>query len=407
MTAAPLPVPSLRAVTRAADPPTHLLDVLGPEGVAWVHDAVGFVTSGVVARVDPALAAAWLADIEHDDRVGRPGTGPLAVGALPFDPQRPGELIVPRRIVGCDADGRGWVTELGPVGVVAPSVPAEPPNAFTVLEHMSRAEWRTAVLAALDAISRGELEKIVLARRVDVEANRPFDVGTVLRSLLAEQPSCYVYAVDGIVGASPELLVRREGRRIESRPMAGTAVAVDDAALHELRASAKDAREHRPVVDAIVEALEPMCDRLLVGAEPDIARFASVAHLVTPVRGTLRDDAPDAFAIARALHPTPAVGGTPRAAALAAIQRLEPCGRDRYAGPVGWVDARGDGEWVVALRGAAIDGSRAALHAGAGIVAGSDPDGEWRETEAKLEPMMRALIPRQSGVERRVNAARR
>jgi menaquinone-specific isochorismate synthase len=272
---------------------------------------------------------------------------------------------------------------------------------------MTRDEWATAVLAALDEIARGELEKVVLARRVDVEADRPFDSRDVLARLRADQPECYLYAVDGMVGASPELLVRRGGTRVESRPMAGTAIGLDDASLHDLRTSAKDAREHRPVVAAIVEALSPWCERLLVASEPEIARFASVAHLVTPLRGTLRTPAPDAVTIALALHPTPAVGGMPREVALAAIHRLEPCDRDRYAGPVGWVDARGDGEWVVALRGAAIDGPRATLHAGAGIVAGSVPDDEWRETEAKLEPMLRALMMDLDQGRERADAGRR
>jgi menaquinone-specific isochorismate synthase len=310
--------------------------------------------------------------------------------------------VVPRRIVGRDAEGRGWVTEIGPRTAEGPPGRATgrrparerdaSPTELAVRERMTRAEWHDAVDAALDAIARGDLEKVVLARRVDVEADRPFDARAVLGRLQVDQPGCFVYAVDGMLGASPELLVRRVGVAVESRPMAGTSVTLDDAALEELARSSKDAREHRPVVNAIVDALTPWCERLLVAAEPEVARFASVAHLATPIRGTLREPAPDAAAIAIALHPTPAVGGTPTDAALAMIRSLEPCGRDRYAGPVGWVDAHGDGEWVVALRGAAIDGTRAVLHAGAGIVAGSVPDDEWRETEAKLEPMMRALV---------------
>jgi isochorismate synthase EntC len=194
-----------------------------------------------------------------------------------------------------------------------------------------------------------------------------------------------------MVGASPELLVARYGDRVVSRPMAGTAVP-GDGALERLAASPKDAREHRLVVDAILEVLGPRCLEVEAAAEPEVDEFADVAHLATPIHGTLRTPAPDALTLARALHPTPAVAGTPTDAALAAIARLEPHGRGRYAGPVGWVDARGDGEWAVALRCASLDGARAVLHAGAGIVAGSDPDLEWTETEAKLDPMLRALV---------------
>jgi menaquinone-specific isochorismate synthase len=391
MSAATLPLAPVRAVTRGVDPPADLLDALGPDGVAWLHDGVGFVTSGIVTRLDPSDAASWLAAVEHDDHVGRSGTGPVAVGSLPFDRTKAGELLVPRRVVGRDAAGRGWVTELGPAVDAPPPRPRHVPHTVSVVERMTRAEWDDAVRSALQAIDDGELEKVVLARRVDVEGDAPFDLRAVLAQLRADQPECFLYAVDGMVGASPELLVRRRGRRVESRPMAGTALDVDEASVRALRASAKDAREHRPVVAAIVEVLEPWCDDLEVASAPDVARLSSVAHLVTPVVGELHAPAPDAVALARALHPTPAVGGTPREPALAAIRRLEPCDRDRYAGPVGWVDARGDGEWVVALRGAVLDGRRATLHAGAGIVAGSVPEAEWRETEAKLVPMLRAL----------------
>jgi menaquinone-specific isochorismate synthase len=392
MTAASVPSTSLRAVTRRIDAPSELLDALGRDGVAWLHDGAGFVTSGVVARIDPSRASEWLARVEHDDTVGLPGSGPLAVGALPFDRHRPADMVVPRRIVGRDTEGRAWVTELGAPVVSESPVPTTGPTRFSIRELTTRDEWCSAVRTALDAIARGELEKVVLARRVDVEGDRPFNPRDVLARLRSGQPECYLYAVEGMVGASPELLARRAGLTVESRPMAGTAVDLDETALRALETSPKDAREHRPVVAAIVDILEPWCERLLIAAEPEVARFASVAHLVTPIRGTLRQPAPDAVAVARALHPTPAVGGAPREPALEAIRRLEPVDRDRYAGPVGWVDGRGDGEWVVALRGAAIDGARATLHAGAGIVAGSVPEDEWRETEAKLETMMRALL---------------
>ncbi|HEY8217016.1 MAG TPA: isochorismate synthase [Acidimicrobiia bacterium] len=406
MSAATPLVEPVCATTRRVDAPADLLDALGPDGVAWLHDGGGFVTSGVAARLEPGDAAAWLAAVDHDDRVGRPGTGPLAVGALPFDPTVAGELVVPRRILGRDTAGRAWLTEVGPPLGAPASRPRTAPATLGVRERMTHREWNDAVNAALRAIAGGELEKVVLARRVDVEADAPFDPRVVLGRLRAEQPECYLYAVDGMVGASPELLVRRRGRRVESRPMAGTALDVDEASVRALRTSAKDAREHRPVVSAIVETLGPWCDGLDVATAPDVARLASVAHLVTPVVGELHQPAPDAVALARALHPTPAVGGSPREPALAAIRRLEPCGRDRYAGPVGWVDARGDGEWVVALRGAVLDGPRAVLHAGAGIVAGSVPDDEWRETEAKLVPMLRALVRADVGVYGTITAVR-
>jgi menaquinone-specific isochorismate synthase len=282
------------------------------------------------------------------------------------------------------------VTEVGSP-LALERVADDAPSRFVVSAQTTRATWRTSVLDALAAIGRGELAKVVLARSVLVDADRAFDVQAVLARLRSQQPGCFVYAADDMVGASPELLVARFGAHVVSRPMAGTAVA-GDGALERLRSSAKDAREHRVVVDTIVEVLSSRCTRVDAAPEPEVDEFADVAHLATPVHGTLHVPPPDALALARALHPTPAVGGSPTDAALAAIARLEPQGRGRYAGPVGWVDARGDGEWAVALRGASIDGPHAVLHAGAGIVAGSDPDAEWLETEAKLDPMLRALI---------------
>lgn len=390
MTTATVAVSDLRAVTREVDAPDDVLDALGEDGTAWLHDGAEFVTAGVAARVRAEDAVALLAAIEHDDDPRLPGAGPRAIGALSFDPSAPAHLVVPSRIVGRTGDGRGWVTEVGsPPGVA--NARADAPTRFTVAACSSRAEWDVAVLEALTAIGSGELEKVVLARAVNVDADHAFDTQRLLARLRGQQPGCFVYGAEGLVGATPELLVARFGRHVVSRPMAGTAVA-GNGALEHLRSSPKDAWEHQVVVDAIVTALTPLCTRVDAAAEPEVDEFADVAHLATPVHGTLPDPAPDALSLVRALHPTPAVGGSPTDVALRLIARLEPKGRGRYAGPVGWVDARGDGEWAVALRGAAIDGTHALLHAGAGIVAGSDPGREWAETEAKLDPMLRALV---------------
>jgi menaquinone-specific isochorismate synthase len=380
----------LRAVTREIEPRADLLDAFDGRGFAWLHHGIRLVTSGVAARLTPDEVADALARVEAVDPLGLPGTGAVAVGALPFDPASIGELVVPARIVG-EFDGRAWITEIGP----APddrTAAAVAPTRFSVGAPRSRAAWREAVEQALAAIERGEIEKVVLAREVLIEADAPFDARDVLRRLATQQPGCFVYASAGFIGASPELLVRRTGAIVESRPVAGTTVADSEAALLALAHSVKDTREHRFVVDGIVDALRDSCDELAVVGTPEVAVFGPVAHLATPIRGRLRAPAPSALDVARLLHPTPAVGGTPRAVALDTIRALEGFDRGRYAGPVGWVDARGDGEWAIALRGAELDGARARLVAGAGIVAGSDPDAEWAETQAKLEPMLRALV---------------
>ena len=237
---------------------------------------------------------------------------------------------------------------------------------------------------ALAAIDRGELQKVVLARAVAVDADRDFDLRAILRRLARTQPGCIVYADGGFVGASPELLVDRRGEHVTCRPLAGTG-----ANANELLASAKDAWEHQLVVDAVSAALRTCAD-VVHADRPAPVVFADVTHLATTVTATATRAT--VIDLVTALHPTPAVAGTPRDVALDLIARLESTARSRYAGPFGWVDARGDGAFVVALRGAEITGAHALLHAGAGIVAGSDPDAEWAETQAKFRPMLTALV---------------
>lgn len=389
----------LVARTRRVPMPEDPLALLGPGGFAWIHADGGLVTSGTAARVPAAEAADRLATVDCDDDVRRPGTGPVAAGALPFDDPGRAELVVPCRVWGWERGGAAWCTVLGPDD--EPPAPAPPPRPgparFVVTAGQGLDAWRRNVRRALEAIDRGEIEKVVLAREVEVEADTDLDVRVLAARLLATQPGCWVYASGGVVGASPELLVSRRGGEVVSRPLAGTVPRGttredDDRRVDALRASMKDAYEHRLVADEVARVLREVCTDVTVDAQPRVMRFADVAHLATTVRGRAGDHAPDALTLALALHPTPAVGGTPREPALALIGELEPFARGPYAGPVGWVDARGDGDVAVALRGAQVEGRRARLVAGAGIVAGSDPDDEWVETQAKLEPVLRALV---------------
>jgi menaquinone-specific isochorismate synthase len=373
------------------DPSVDPLDALGPGGFAWFADGLGLATSGVAARVGAHEADAVLAAIAGDDPVGVPGSGPLAVGALGFDGRH--ELVVPARIVGRDADGRAWVTEVGPADDTAEGWSAPP---LPAADAPDRAGWNAAVQQALARIADGRIEKVVLARQISVDLGRALDPATVVDRLRREQPASFTCAVGAYVGASPELLARRRGAFVVSRPLAGTAAQTGEAAedsrlVTAMAASMKEQFEHRLVVRAVCAALAGLCDDVTAAEQPDIVRLATVAHLATTVTGQLRSPSASALAVAARLHPTPAVAGVPRAAALAAIAALEGFDRGLYAGPVGWVDARGDGDWAVALRGATLDGTRARLVAGAGIVAGSEPDAEWAETEAKLGAMRSAL----------------
>ena len=322
----------------------------------------------------------------------RRAIGPRAVGALPF--AGGGRMIIPARIVERDADGRVWRTDRSSPRRVAPArrvdagSDARPATSYTITQITDADAWDANVAGDPRARRRGRgREGRARARGRDrcqrAVRHRPRS-STLLR---ATQPGCIVYADDGFVGASPELLVRRTGRDVTARPMAGTGPRAD-----ELVRSEKDAREHRLVVDAVLDALAPHVRRRGRARGPAPVSLTDLTHLATTITARVRDLDTSAVDLALALHPTPAVAGTPRATALAAIARLEPTPRDLYAGPCGWVDASGDGEFVVALRGAQIDGTRARLHAGAGIVAGSQADAEWAETQSKLEPMLRALV---------------
>jgi menaquinone-specific isochorismate synthase len=415
VTALSQPTTALTSRTRPLDEAPDLVAALGADGFAWLHDGAGLATAGVAARVRVrrgpgrlADAAAEVADllaaISDDDPLRLPGTGPIAVGALGFSDDEEAELIVPAVVVGATRQGQAWVTITGPApgagaGGRVGEVPdaAGEPTRFVVDGHGHRAHWTTAVDEALARIRSGSMSKVVLARQVTVEADHDFDLATVVARLRAAHPSCFTFAAGGLVGASPELLARRRDTLVVSRPMAGTVgrgdtLADDNRRMAKMRSSSKEGREHRVVVDAVRKALESVCDEVSASAQPEVARLATVAHLATTVAGRLRPPAPTAVALAGLLHPTPAVAGEPRAAALAAIADLEEFDRGGYAGPVGWVDSRGDGDFAVALRCAHVDGRRARLFAGAGIVAGSSAGAEWAETQAKLEPMMRALV---------------
>jgi menaquinone-specific isochorismate synthase len=419
-----------------------VLDILGRGGFAWLHDGAGLATAGVAARIPvgpgperfrtaAAAVAEVLAGVDVDDPLHLPGTGPLAVGAIPFADDVAGELVVPALVVGRTTEGRAWITETGPAvdddvadQIATPGAPIHLARG----NGRGRRAWTDAAEQALAEIARGPLAKVVLARELVVDADRPFRRRAVLDALRADHPSSFTYAAGGFVGASPELLVRRRGGRVLSRPMAGTtrrgATPADDERLvAALLSSPKESEEHALVVGAVRAALETVCRDVIAAARPEAVRLSSVTHLATSVAGHLDADGsgtsqplrsghagqplrsghagrplrsghagrPCALTLAGLLHPTPAVAGLPRPEALAAIARLESFERGLYAGPVGWVDARGDGDWAVALRCASLDGSRARLAAGAGIVADSEPDDEWAETEAKLEPMLAAL----------------
>ena len=325
---------------------------------------------------------------------------------MPFEPARHHEavLVVPALLVGVDAEGTRWVTQVFGGADEPPAVSVAPrprPRAqrFAVGPLTPVERYLAAVTRARDAVRDDSLLKAVIAREVEVTSDEPIDVHAVLLRLRASFGSSHRYSVDGLVGASPELLVQVRGDVLRSHPLAGTAPrtgdpATDEAVAARLIASTKDQVEHRVVIDMIHDTLLPWCSYLDWEPEPSIVTVANVQHLGTAMEGRLSDPRPNVLELVRALSPTPALGGFPRDEALSLIADAEGFARGRYGGAVGWVDGHGDGTWAVTIRCAefSADRRRARLVAGGGIVAASDPDLELAETQAKLQAMLSAIV---------------
>ena len=388
-----------------------------PDVIAWVHHGAGLAGWGEAARVTlPAgedrftAGEKWLRSVfdaaDVDDQVRVRGSGPVAFGTFTFDPSSDGSvMIVPRVVLGRDGRGQAWLTTVTEPGEEAAA--GWPPAADGLAApadlrwqdgSLPGPLWEQAVGQAVTAIRAGHLRKVVLARDVFASAAGEIDARILVRRLAARYPDCFTFACDGMIGATPELLVRRAGREVSALVLGGTLPrggdAAEDRALgRELLASAKNNEEHAYAVDSIREALAPLCEALDVDARPALLKFPNLQHLGTRVRGTLAGGGTprSALALAAAVHPPAAVCGTPAGAALELIRELEQMDRERYAGPVGWVDADGNGEWGIALRCGQLSGRTARLFAGCGIVAGSEPTAELAETLVKLQPMRGAL----------------
>jgi menaquinone-specific isochorismate synthase len=404
------------------DPVAKELDLLafaGDDGLLFTRDGVGLAARGEAFRIslsrgtsDVAHVRRVLGDVRADDPLHRAASGAVAIGALQFVPEEPSELIVPSVLVAKSSDGTSWITHVHRSGTAAPSgfdeligttSSAWSPHGFDLHSTVTHEQWCDRIAVAVQRINGGPIDKVVLARAVDVVATAPLIVSEILGRLHALFPSCMVFHVEGFLGASPELLVSRKGSAVRAHPLAGTIARsgdpdTDARLAASLLASTKDRWEHSLVIDAMAALLRPLCDELDVPRTPTVLPLRNVSHLATLMTGTLRSEqvhdrtSPTALELAALLHPTPAVGGVPTDLALAAIAELEPVPRGRYAGPVGWVDAAGNGEWAVGLRSAQVDGNRARMHAGGGIVADSDPLAELTETQLKLQALLAAVV---------------
>ncbi|GAB6901168.1 isochorismate synthase [Kineosporia succinea] len=416
MTTAPALAP-LVARTVAISDPGPLLALLPPgPSLAWVRHGEGLVGWGEVLRVTghgesrfDTAARTWAEVAKRAvirDEVRLPGTGPVAFGSFAFSPSSPdgGALIVPEVVVG-HRGGTWWLTTISADGALPTPVTLtqherimQSPEGTVFTSAREPREWMDAVTEAISRIKGGEVEKVVLARDVVARTAEPVDPRDLISRLANGYQNCWTYSVDGLVGATPEMLVKLERGLVTSRVLAGTIRRTqndeqDLALAASLARSSKDLEEHEYAVRSVAEALAPHCTTTNVPDSPFVLHLPNVMHLATDVTAVLADGT-TSLDLAAALHPSAAVCGTPTPAAAKLIEAVEGMERGRYAGPVGWVDAAGDGEWGIALRCAQLDAEdphRFRLFAGCGIVAGSDPASELAESEAKLLPVKGAL----------------
>ena len=425
-----------------------LLDLLTgrDDVVSWVHEGRGLVGLGRVlvlgahgaGRIEE-LRRAWRATVYASwwrDPLVRPGTGPVAMGTIAFSDRSAARsvLLVPEVIVGADESGAWMTTALrAPVGGTpggaadggsdaqsggtadhpdhaailaglletaspAPAVGDDRGRALVETGALDEAGWREAVASTCERMRAGEAQKVVLARDVLVTPGEALPAGTILGRLGRAYPSCWTFAVDGMLGASPEMLLRLAGRRLVRRVLAGTAQrhpgdtpgrTAELAAW--LEGSEKNNREHALARASAIEALTPLCS-VVQAPERFLLQLPNVLHLASDITGVVAGDT-GALSLVGALHPTAAVCGTPRGAAERIIEEVEGMDRGRYAGPVGWVDWHGEGEWCIALRSGAVlaPGGQVRVFGGGGIMPDSDPDDELAETRAKMHPMLGAL----------------
>lgn len=362
------------------------------------------VSLGVTSGADELANA--LADRRGVDEVGVPGSGPIAFAALPFDRNLVGSAQLPEIIIG-QAGEKRFVTApdsygvddvAGQVAALGSANPEAMPGTIRVERQTRATTWRDDIVArARDHLQNSDMQKAVFARELVLHADGDFPVGRIVRDLGRRFPEALLFAVDGFIGASPELLVSRSERLVRANPLAGTASRSDDPKvdserIEQLRASKKDRTEHRITIDWLLAELLPFCSYVDAEPEPSVLSMSNVHHLGTLVEGVLSAPPASVIDLVAAVHPTPAVGGDPQGDALALVDKLEGFDRGRYGGPTGWVDANGNGEFAVSVRSAAVDGSTATVCAGVGVVAQSDPESELLETQAKFRAMLGSLL---------------
>ncbi len=378
---------------------------------SWVRRDEGLIGFGEYKRIEVRgsdrfeVASRWwreaLREFEIHNNVQGSGTGPILFASFAFDSNEPSVLVIPKVVIGRRGERR-WITWIGDgAQPELTSITTEPAPLELMWQGENGESWRSHVREIVDLIQGGNVEKVVLARALDGRSSNEIDVRRLLQLLSVDYPNTWLFAHDGLVGATPELLVRLSKSLVTSRVLAGTIKRTGDdekdlALAASLARSSKDLEEHEYAVRSVADALQPLCSSTNVPESPFVLHLSNVMHLATDVTGVLTDAAnpPDIFDFLEKLHPSAAVCGTPREKAAEAISSIEGISRGRYAGPVGWVDIRSDGEFGIALRCGQIDETKKSIriYAGCGIVAGSDPSAEYAVSEVKLSAMQGALL---------------
>ena len=393
-----------------------LLDITIPELgedqeiTSWVRGGDGIVGIGVhkrhvVTGPDRFIQAQkWWRDFINEldirNNLHGTGTGPILFSSFSFDPTEESQLIIPKVVIG-QRNGKSWITWIGDTSQPQLRRASEVRSPLNLTWSGSNGDvWQDRVARAIEKIKGGKLEKVVLARFTTAFSDSIIESRSLLKYLSNEYPSTWIYSNAGLVGATPELLVRLSKSLITSRILAGTIRKTGDdqrdlALAGSLARSSKDLEEHEYAVRSVADALAPFCSSMNVPESPFVLHLSNVMHLATDVTGVLSDNSSpaDIFELAARLHPSAAVCGTPTEVAKRTIDEIEGISRGRYAGPVGWIDAKGDGELGIALRCGQISSDKKSIRifAGCGIVAGSDPEREYAESQAKLLPMRSAL----------------
>jgi menaquinone-specific isochorismate synthase len=399
----------ITAAELGLSPDYTFADLLGSNSSACIYEKQGLIGWGEEHRLETtgpnrvlALDSLWkdlVAQAEITDEVNLSGSGLISFGSIAFSDQSKTKsvLVIPKVVVGKQGDTL-WLTTINIDEAEALKLIDLETN-FTAVSfgpgQISTEQYLLNVEKGLEVISSGQIEKVVLARDLSASVSKDFNINPALRKLETKFDSCYIYSVAGMFGASPELLVKVSHSEFSARVLAGTAgrgtdPGVDQAIGSALVESPKNRAEHKFAIDSLVASLSEFTKEITVDSEPFSIALPNLWHLASDVKAMLSSDS-TSLQVVNALHPSAAVAGTPRDKALEVIEEIENVDRGRYAGPVGWLGADGDGVWAIALRGAQLSNEKLTAFAGCGIVAGSDAQAELDEAILKFKPIVDSL----------------